>query len=207
MKEFYDFLYDVHKTKYFGEQKKTIDGRFEVLNGDLNRWIISVKNFGLYSEFYSSFEKVIKGVINKVFCSLPSLEINENIHEKIFTAQEIVHEMYLYLNSFCEFHKNLKELTEDLSTNPTNIELNSIIAQWNYQHFGTYKKSTDDCIKHLRNAIEKVKKREQKEQFSYISTIYSKTKDIIVLVQKDLKNISVQLPRKKKKKLMLIYFD
>ena len=114
--------------------------------------------------------------------------------------------MSSYLNSFCKYLKNLKGLTKDISTNPTNIELNSIIAQWNYQHFRTYEKSADDCFKHLRNAIETVEKREQKELLLLISSIYSKTEYIIVNLQKDLQNISVQLPRKKKKTLMLFYF-
>ena len=118
--------------------------------------------------------------------------------------------MISYLNSFCKFLKILKGLTELeiklISTNPTDVELSSIIAQWNHQHSRPYKKSADGCFKHLKNAIKTVEKREQKELHSYISTIYSKTEDIIVYVQKDLQNISVQLPGKKKKKLTLIQF-
>ena len=162
----------------------------------------------MFPEYYSTFKKAIKCVICKVFLNLPSIEWNENIHKKIFTAQETVREMISYLNSFCDFFKLLKGLTELkiklISNNPTDIELSSIIGQWNHQHSRAYKKSADNCFKHLRDAIATVEKREQKELFSYISSIYSKTEDIIVLVQKNLQNISVQLPRKKNKKLMLI---
>ena len=110
MVDFYDFIYDVHKTKFIDEQKKVIYGKFEVFNDDVNRWVSFVEKSGLFSEFYSTFKKVIKGVACKVFRNLPSLEINENLHEKIFTAQEIVREMISYLNSFCKFLKFLKKL-------------------------------------------------------------------------------------------------
>ena len=51
MEKFYDFLYDVHKIKYFGELKKAIDGRFEVFNDNLNRWLSSNKNLISFLNF------------------------------------------------------------------------------------------------------------------------------------------------------------
>ena len=194
-------LDDNHQTQCKEDQNEA----FNVLKAIFehqSRWVPFVENSGLFSDFYSTLEKILKGLINEIYDNSLPLEVKK-MNKNSFPIKSMVHDMSSFLNSFCEFLELLLDLVEDLSANRTIIGLNTIVGQWN-QHIDRYKNSAARCLRYLQNANKKI---EQRELSANISTLRSKTKEIIAHVQKNLRNISVKVSGRKKKTLKLIEFD
>ena len=150
-----------------------------------------MKNSKLFSEFYRTCKKVLENLFN-VFRNSFSQEIYLNVVQRLFN----------YLNSFALFLDYLHNLIEELIENPTSNELDYTIGQWN-MNFDQCKNHAAACLDSLANI-----KVEQRELSANITMLRSKTKEIIAHLQKDLgSNITVKLPRKKRKTLKKIEFD